>query len=235
MKSIGLGVRRFHTALPLLGPLKLDATKMRESLKFRFTKTNRRRVEAILGWYPKAEWKGALVPLLDIAQRQQGWLSISAVQAVAKIIGIDAMKAFEVAHFYTMFFMKPRGKYVVRVCTSTPCKLRGGDHIYKTCQKALKLEDGHTSPDMQFTLTDDYCVGACANGPVVLVNDDFYEDLDEKSVLEILEELKNDNLPPGGPRKGRFASEPKGGLTSLKEPPPPPGFMMQKLPKKDKC
>ncbi|XP_017095941.2 NADH-quinone oxidoreductase subunit E [Drosophila bipectinata] len=225
-------LRCLHRSSFWLRPAKLDSCQMRETLEFKFTEENKRRVKALLVWYPEAEWKGALIPLLDIAQRQQGWLSISAVKAVADIIKIDPMKAYEAAQFYTMFFMKPRGKYVIRVCTSTPCKLRGGDDIYAVCEKILKVKHGETSPDMQFTLKDDYCMGACVNAPVLSVNDDFYEDLDEKTTIQILEDLKNDKLPPAGPRNGRYSCEPKGGLTSLKEPPPPAGFMMQELPKK---
>ncbi|KAH8379201.1 hypothetical protein KR009_003583 [Drosophila setifemur] len=235
MRSFLRGIRCLHTSR-ILRTVKVDASQMREQLKFEFSEENKKRVQALLAWYPEAEWKGALLPLLDIAQRQQGWLSISALQAVAEVIKIEPMKAYQAAQFYTMFFMKPRGKYVLRVCTSTPCKLRGGDEIFAACQKIVKLEHGETSPDMQFTLKNDYCLGACVNAPVMAVNDDVYEDLDEKSLAEILEDLRNDRLPPSGPRAGRYACEPKGGLTSLKEPPPPPGFMMQELPKtKDKC
>ncbi|EDW41859.1 NADH-quinone oxidoreductase subunit E [Drosophila sechellia] len=230
-------IRSIHLASILRLGAPVNATEIRKTLKFEFSKDNQRRVKALLAWYPQAEWKGALLPLLDIAQRQQGWLSISAVQAVAENIKIDPMEAFEAAQFYTMFFMKPRGKYVVSVCTSTPCKLRGGDEIFEACKKTLNLEHGQTTPDMQFTLKEDYCMGACVNAPVLAVNDDMYEDLDEKSLANILADLRNDKLPPAGPRNGRFASEPKGGLTTLKIPPPPPGFMMQKLPdpKKKKC
>ncbi|XP_017058898.1 NADH-quinone oxidoreductase subunit E [Drosophila ficusphila] len=230
MQRLLRGIRSIHLRPALRTGLKMESCEMREQLKFEFSKDNQRRVKALLAWYPETEWKGALLPLLDIAQRQQGWLSISAVKAVAEIIKIDPMKAFEAAQFYTMFFMKPRGKYVICVCTSTPCKLRGGDEIFEACKKALNLEHGQTTPDMQFTLKEDYCMGACVNAPVLAVNDDMYEDLDEKSLADILADLRSDKLPPAGPRNGRCASEPKGGPTTLQSQPPPPGFMMQDLP-----
>ncbi|XP_017010828.2 probable NADH dehydrogenase [ubiquinone] flavoprotein 2, mitochondrial [Drosophila takahashii] len=230
MQHLLRGLRSIHLAAELRTGVKMDACEMREKLKFEFSADNQRRVKALLAWYPEAEWKGALLPLLDIAQRQQGWLSISAVHAVAETIKIDPMKAYEAAQFYTMFFMKPRGKYVVSVCTSTPCKLRGGDEIFEACKKSLNLEHGQTTPDMQFTLKEDYCMGACVNAPVLAVNDDMYEDLDEKSLGDILAALRSDRLPPAGPQNGRFASEPKGGPTTLKTQPPPPGFKMQDLP-----
>ncbi|XP_016983641.2 probable NADH dehydrogenase [ubiquinone] flavoprotein 2, mitochondrial [Drosophila rhopaloa] len=237
MQRLLRGVRSIHLAHLLRTGVHLDACEMRDKLKFEFSEDNRRRVTALLAWYPEPEWKGALLPLLDIAQRQQGWLSISAVHVVAETIKIDPMEAFEAAQFYTMFFMKPRGKYVVSVCTSTPCKLRGGDEIFEACKKTLNLEHGQTTPDMQFTLKEDYCMGACVNAPVLAINDDMYEDLDEKSLGDILADLRCDKLPPAGPRNGRFASEPKGGPTTLKSHPPPPGFMMQELPdpKTNKC
>ncbi|XP_017080311.1 probable NADH dehydrogenase [ubiquinone] flavoprotein 2, mitochondrial [Drosophila eugracilis] len=230
-------IRSIHVSQVLRTAAKTDLRGMREKLKFEFSEDNKRRVKALLAWYPEAEWKGALIPLLDIAQRQQGWLSISALHAVAEVIKIDPMDAYEAAQFYTMFFMKPRGKYVVSVCTSTPCKLRGGDEIFEACKKTLNLEHGQTTPDMQFTLKEDYCMGACVNAPVLAVNDDMYEDLDEKSLGDILADLRCDKLPPAGPRNGRFASEPKGGPTTLKTQPPPPGFKMQELsdPKTKKC
>jgi len=238
MRRLLQGCRSIYMSSVLRTGGQMDACAMRDMLKFEFSEDNQRRVKALLAWYPEAEWKGALIPLLDIAQRQQGWLSISAVQAVAEILKVDPMKAFEAAQFYTMFFMKPRGKYVVSVCTSTPCKLRGGDEIFEACKKALNLVHGQTTPDMQFTLKEDYCMGACVNAPVLAVNDDMYEDLDEKSLADILAKLRKDKLPPAGPQNGRCACEPKGGPTTLKTPPPPPGFMMQDLPDpktKKKC
>lgn len=231
MPRILRGIRSIHLAPTWLRSVsKMDARVMRDKLKFEFSAKNQRRVKALLAWYPEAEWKGALLPLLDIAQRQQGWLSISAVQAVAEIIRIEPMQAFEAATFYTMFVMKPRGKYVVSVCTSTPCQLRGADKILDTCKQTLKLEPGQTSPDMQFTLKEDYCQGACVNAPVMAVNDDMYEDLDDQSLCKILADLGNDKPPQAGPQNGRCASEPRGGPTTLKIEPPPPGFMMQDLP-----
>ncbi|XP_002026484.2 uncharacterized protein LOC6601415 [Drosophila persimilis] len=208
---------------------KLDACNMYDKMKFEFTKENKARVESLLTWYPEAERQGALLPLLDIAQRQHGWLPISAVVAVAEVLKIDPMQAYETAKYYTMFHMKPRGMYVVSVCTSTPCFLRGSDDLLKACSKMLRLEPGETSKDMQFSLKVDCCLGACVNGPVVTINDDLYEDLTEVSLESILSDLKCGKVPPAGPYSGRCSSEPKDGATTLLIDPPPAGYKMQDL------
>ncbi|XP_022215479.2 NADH-quinone oxidoreductase subunit E [Drosophila obscura] len=235
----GAGLRLL--TLPLLGGLrvpqnpamsrrtKLDACNMYDKIKFEFTAENKARVDSLLTWYPEAERQGALLPLLDIAQRQYGWLPITAVVAVAERLKIDPMKAYETAKYYTMFHMKPFGKFVVSVCTSTPCYLRGGDDLLKACSKMLRLQPGETSKDMQFTLKADCCLGACVNGPVASVNDDLYEDLNEVSFEAILSDLKCGKVPPAGPCTGRCSSEPLDGPTTLLIDPPPAGYMMRDL------
>ncbi|XP_034656381.1 NADH-quinone oxidoreductase subunit E [Drosophila subobscura] len=230
----GLLAGRGFLTLPragLLGPrrTKLDAGNMYDKMKFEFTKENQARIASMLTWYPAEERRGALLPLLDIAQRQHGWLPITAVVAVAELLKIDPMKAYETAKYYTMFYMKPRGKFVVSVCTSTPCYLRGGDELLKACSKMLRLQPGETSKDMQFTLKGDYCLGACVNAPVASVNDDLYEDLTEVSFESILSDLKCGRVPPAGPCSGRCSSEPIDGQTTLLMEPPPAGYGMRDL------
>ncbi|KAL1128973.1 hypothetical protein AAG570_013507 [Ranatra chinensis] len=168
-----------------------------------------------------------MIPLLDLAQRQHGWLPISAMHAVADVLKLPKMRVYEVATFYTMFMRKPVGKYHVQVCTTTPCWLRGSDDIMSCIKKKLNIEVGETSKDKMFTLSEVECLGACVNAPMIQVNDDYYEDLTAKDTEEILEDLKCGKKPKPGPRSGRFASEPAGGLTSLTEEPTGPGFKVQ--------
>jgi len=208
---------------------KLDAKNMYDKLKFEFTEENLCRAQTILGNVGETELRGALLPLLDLAQRQYGWLPITAITAVANMLKIEPFEAWDVANYYTMFNLRPIGKFHLTVCNSTPCFLRGSDVILNTCKQVLQLKEGETSKDMQFTLTTGCCKGACVNAPVLVVNDDIYEDLTVPDLEQILCDLKADVVPPAGPRSGRFSSEPQSGPTTLLSEPPPAGFGMQDI------
>ncbi|XP_030371808.1 NADH dehydrogenase [ubiquinone] flavoprotein 2, mitochondrial-like [Scaptodrosophila lebanonensis] len=204
-----------------------DTPEDNPNIPFEFTAANKKRVEAILSIYPEGHKRGAMIPLLDLAQRQYGWLPISAMHKVAEILGLPNMRVYEVATFYTMFMRKPMGKYHIQVCTTTPCWLRGSDEIMATCKEQLCIGPGETTKDKMFTISEVECLGACVNAPMVAINDDFYEDLTAKDMQEILDDLKAGKIAAPGPRSGRFASEPKGKLTSLNEEPKGPGFGVQ--------
>merc|ERR1712142_709512 len=178
--------------------------------------------------YPEGHKRAAVIPMLDLAQRQNGgWLPISAMHHVAEVIGMPRMRVYEVATFYTMFMRNPVGKYHIQICTTTPCWLRGSDEILTAIKENLNIKVGETSKDKMFTLSEVECLGACVNAPMVQINDFYYEDLTPKDMVEILDDLKAGRVPKPGPRSGRFSCEPAGGLTSLTSPPPPPGFMLQ--------
>ena len=133
------------------------------------------------------------------------------------------MRVYEVATFYTMFMRNPVGKYHIQICTTTPCWLRGSDEILAAIKDNLSIGVGETTKDKLFTLSEVECLGACVNAPMVQINDDYYEDLTVNDTNEILEDLKAGKKPAAGPRSGRYAAEPFGGLTSLTETPPGPG------------
>ncbi|CAJ0578585.1 unnamed protein product, partial [Mesorhabditis spiculigera] len=196
-------------------------------IKFKFTEENMKRIEAIKNIYPEGHKSAALIPVLDLAQRQHGWLPISAMHEVARILEIPRMRAYEVATFYTMFNRQPVGKYFLQVCATTPCMLRGAETITSAIEKKLGIHAGETTKDGLFTLAEVECLGACVNAPMVQINDDYYEDLTPKDIEEILDEFKAGKRPIPGPRSGRLAAEPQGKLTSLTEDPPGPGFGMQ--------
>ncbi|XP_028832929.1 NADH dehydrogenase [ubiquinone] flavoprotein 2, mitochondrial [Denticeps clupeoides] len=191
---------------------------------FEFTPENLKRVEAIINNYPVGHKAGATIPVLDVAQRQHGWLPISAMNKVAEVLEIPPMRVYEVATFYTMFMRKPVGKYHIQICTTTPCMLCDSDSILEAIQKKLGIKVGESTPDKLFTLSEVECLGACVNAPMVQINDNYYEDLLPADIEQIIDELKAGKVPPPGPRNGRFSCEPKGELTSLTEPPPGPGF-----------
>lgn len=201
-----------------------DSEEDNPSIPFEFNAENKKRIDALLKIYPEGHKRGAMIPLLDLAQRQHGWLPISAMHKVAEIIGVSNMRVYEVATFYTMFNRRPMGKYHVQVCTCTPCWLRDSDSVLNAVCEATNCKVGGTSADKLFTISEVECLGACANAPMLQVNDDYYEDLTAESTKAIINALKKGDRPPPGPQNvGRFAAEPAGGLTSLNSPPPGPG------------
>lgn len=201
-----------------------DTPENNADTPFAFSEENKARADAILSIYPEGHKRAAVIPLLDLAQRQNGgWLPISAMHHVAEVIGMPRMRVYEVATFYTMFMRNPTGKYHVQVCTTTPCWLRGSDEILEACKKNIGIGVGEMSKDKLFTLSEVECLGACVNAPMVQINDDYYEDLTVKDMNEILDDLKAGKQPAAGPRSGRYAAEPFGELTSLNTPPAGPG------------
>ncbi|XP_066966844.1 NADH dehydrogenase [ubiquinone] flavoprotein 2, mitochondrial [Macrobrachium rosenbergii] len=225
------GVRNLHGSPAVCSDslfVHRDTPENNVDTPFEFTAENLKRAHAIMSIYPDGHKKAAVIPLLDLAQRQVGnWLPISAMHAVAKLLNMPRMRVYEVATFYTMFMRNPVGKYHVQVCTTTPCWLRGSDDIMKAIQDKLGIKVGETTSDGLFTLSEVECLGACVNAPMVQINDNYYEDLEVADTVGILEALASGQEPKAGPYNGRYASEPKNGLTSLTSPPPGPGFMVR--------
>lgn len=179
-----------------------------EGKPFKFNPETLREAEEILSHYPDGRKASALVPLLDLAQRQLGgWISQEAIEYVASYIGISNMQAYEVATFYSMFNLHPVGKHLVQVCTTTPCQLRGGDEILKVCHRVSGVPQGETSKDGFFTVVEVECLGACVNAPVVQINDDYYENLTPESTEELLERLRAGEQVTPGPQNGGCHSE----------------------------
>jgi len=188
-----------------------------QSKKFVFTPENILAAKGVIAKYPKGWHQSAVMPLLDLAQRQHdGWLSRSAMDTVAEMLSMAPIRVYEVATFYTMYNLAPIGKHHVQVCTNLPCWLRGSEAIVNASKESLSIEMGMTTEDGMFTLSEVECLGACANAPMMQVGDDYYEDLDAKSTRMVLEQLKNGGCPKTGSQIGRHRSEPAGGLTSLK-------------------
>ncbi|HET9355808.1 MAG TPA: NAD(P)H-dependent oxidoreductase subunit E [Sphingomicrobium sp.] len=190
---------------------------------FAWTEDNARAAAEIVARYPEGRQMSASIPFLDLAQRQvgamtgtQGWLPIPVIEFVARELSIPPILAMEVASFYTMFNLVPVGKYHVQVCGTTPCMLRGSDDVLAACAKR-GLKKGHTTEDGLFTLTEVECLGACANAPMVQINDDNFEDLTEDSMGAVLDALAQGRPVRPGPQVERQTSCPEGGPTSLKK------------------
>lgn len=192
---------------------------------FEFSKGNQKVIKEIISRYPKGRQKSAIMPLLDLAQRQMahdakkggGWIPRAAMDEIARILDVTPMKVYEVATFYSMYNLRPVGKYNVQCCTTTPCWLRGSSDIVKAAEKKLGIKMGQTTKDMKFTLTEVECMGACVNAPMVQINDDYYEDLTPERIEEIIASLARDDIPEKGPQNGRINSMNIDGPTSLEK------------------
>ncbi|KAF9999346.1 hypothetical protein BGZ65_005268 [Modicella reniformis] len=201
-----------------------DTVDNNASVKFEFNEYNLERAKEILAKYPHQYKKGAIMPLLDLGQRQLGWTSLPVMNAVAKMVQVPPMRVYEVATFYTMYNREPVGKYFLQLCTTTPCQLCGSTEILKTIESHLGIQVGETTKDGKFTLVEVECAGACVNAPVLAVNDDYYEDLTPETTIKVLESFKANKPLKAGPQSGRHTCEPKGGLTTLTSEPTGPGF-----------
>lgn len=177
-------------------------------MAFVFTKENLKKIEDILKKYPPDHAASGVLPLLDLAQRQNdGWLSVEAIETVAQILAMPPMRVHEVASFYSMYNLKPIGKFHIQVCGTTPCMLCGAEEILNTCKRELGISEGETTPDGLFTITELECLGACVNAPVVQINDDFFEDLSPVSIKNIIDDLKSGKKPKPGSQTGRQCSK----------------------------
>jgi len=186
---------------------------------FAFSSANEKEAKRIIAKYPKGFQASAVMPLLDLAQRQHdGWLPRAAMDRVAEILKMPPIRVYEVATFYTMYNLAPVGKHHVQVCTNLPCMLRGSDQVVSACQEALGVGFGETTADGQFTLSQMECMGACVNAPMMQIGDDYFEDLDKDSAATILNVLKSGGTPTPGPQNGRKGCEPLGGPTTLNDP-----------------
>ncbi|HKS89714.1 MAG TPA: NADH-quinone oxidoreductase subunit NuoE [Stellaceae bacterium] len=190
---------------------------------FEFTPENLERAKAHIAKYPPGRQQSAVLPLLDLAQRQAGgWLPLTAMHHVAELLEMPRIRVYEVATFYTMLNLRPVGRYLLQACTTTPCWLRGSDDVVAACEKKLGIGIGGTTPDGLFTLVEVECLGACVNAPILQVNDDYYEDLDGPKTGQLLDALREGKPPPIGSVIGRRGSAPLSGKTALTEAPEPP-------------
>lgn len=166
---------------------------IKHSASFVFNDENLLLSKKMIAKYPKGKQASALLPLLDLAQRQNGgWISGAVVDYLSGILNIQPIRVYEVASFYTMFNLKPVGKYHVQICGTTPCWLRGSDKISDKCTKLLNIERGETTPDSKFSFTEVECLGACVNAPVVQINDNYYENLTPESFEKIITKLSKE-------------------------------------------
>ena len=178
--------------------------------KFSFDDNNLKLAGKILEKYPAKNKKSAVMPLLYLAQKQnQNWIPLAAIKYIAKFLSVPYINVYEIATFYTMYNLSPVGKYFVQVCTTSPCLLRGAEKITSICKQKIspkqqELEDGKIC-----SWTEVECLGACVNGPVIQINEDYYEDLDEKNTIKIIDSLLNDKPLKSGSYRNRKSTAPE--------------------------
>jgi NADH-quinone oxidoreductase subunit E len=168
--------------------------------------------------YPESRRQSAVIPILWLVQKQEGWVSEPAITAIAKLLAMPQIRVFEVATFYTMFMLEPVGSAaLIQVCGTTPCMLRGSDALMAVCKSKIGAKD-KLSADGKFTWQEVECLGACTNAPMAQINDYYYEDLTPENLAQIIDDFAAGKSPKPGPYNGRHTSEPLGGVTSLTDP-----------------
>ncbi|NOR61760.1 MAG: NADH-quinone oxidoreductase subunit NuoE [Rhodobacteraceae bacterium] len=185
---------------------------------FAFTNANMAWAQEQIKKYPEGRQASAIIALLWRAQEQEGWLSKPAIEGIADMLGMAYIRALEVATFYFMFQLKPVGAVAhIQICGTTSCMLCGSEDLIAVCQEEINEKPYLPSADGKLSWEEVECLGACTNAPMAQVGKDYYEDLTADSLRGLLKEFAAGNVPKPGPQNGRFAAEPKGGLTSLKD------------------
>jgi NADH-quinone oxidoreductase subunit E len=165
---------------------------VKEGEKVKFDPYTLEKVEKIISRYPQDHLKSALLPILHIAQEEMGgYLSVDIMDYVAGILKIQPVEVYEVATFYSQFYLEKKGKYIIEICHTSPCSICGGEKISEYIRKKLNIKDGQTTSDGLFTLREVECLGACGYAPAMQINTEFYEHLTEQKTDEIIDSLRN--------------------------------------------
>jgi len=194
--------------------LKKTATNQPEF--FQFSDENLNKAKKIINKYPEKKQASALMPLLYLVQRQnENWIPLVAMKYLAKMLTIPYIQVYEVATFYSMYNLSPVGKYFVQVCTTTPCMIRGAEKLVEVCKNKISQNQNELSTNKTCSWMEVECLGACVNAPMMQINEDYFEDLNEEKTKKIIDMMLNDESPKSGSYKNRKSSEPESGRTTL--------------------
>tara|TARA_B100000401_G_scaffold351036_1_gene248644 strand:+ start:594 stop:1202 length:609 start_codon:yes stop_codon:yes gene_type:complete len=183
---------------------------------FEFTKESLEEAKNIIKKYPKDKQQSAVMPLLNIAQKQNdNWIPLSAMKYIGKFLEMPYIKVYEVATFYSMYNLSPVGKNFIQVCTTTPCMIRGASKIVEACKEKISKNENELSKDKSCSWIEVECLGACINAPMMQINDDYYEDLNKEKALKILDQIILGKKPEPGSYRGRLNSEPENNRKTL--------------------
>ena len=184
--------------------------------KFEFNDKNIELAKKMINNYPEGKQQSAVMSLLYLAQRQNNnWIPLAAMKYIAKFLNMPYIKVYEVATFYSMYNLSPVGKFFYQVCTTTPCMLRGAYKLVDVCKKKISNKENEISSDGNSSWMEAECLGACINAPMIQINDEYYEDLDEKKLENIIEQTMKGKTPKPGSYRGRVNSEPENNRTTL--------------------
>jgi len=184
---------------------------------FAFSSESRAKVDFWLAKYPEARKRSAVIPLLWLVQKQEGWVTEPAIRLIAGMLGLADIRVLEVATFYTQFQLQPVGRTLIQVCGTTPCRLRGAVEVMEVCKQKVGPKN-HRSADGLFTWEEVECLGACVNAPMAQINDYYYEDLTPESMSQLIDDFAGGGQPKPGSYAGRRSSEPAGGALTLTDP-----------------
>jgi len=185
---------------------------------FAFSEDTKAKAEWWIKKYPESRRQSAVIPILWLVQKQEGWVSEPAIRAIGELLGMAYIRVLEVATFYTMFQLEPVGKIaLIQVCGTTPCMLRGANELMRVCKEKIGDKDV-LSADGRFTWQEVECLGACSNAPMAQINDYYYEDLTPETMAQIIDDFAAGQSPKPGSRVGRHTSEPEGGARVLTDP-----------------
>ena len=184
--------------------------------KFEFNDKNIELAKKMINNYPEGKQQSAVMSLLYLAQRQNNnWIPLAAMKYIAKFLNMPYIKVYEVATFYSMYNLSPVGKFFYQICTTTPCMLRGAYKFVDVCKKKISNKENEISSDGNSSWMEVECLGACINAPMIQINDEYYEDLDEKKLENIIEQTMKGKTPKPGSYRGRVNSEPENNRTTL--------------------
>ena len=191
-----------------------------QPINFEFNPASMVAAKKIIAKYPGGKQQSAVMALLYIAQKQNSnWIPLAAMKYIGKFLDMPYIKVYEVATFYTMYNLAPVGKHFIQVCTTTPCMIRGAYKLVEACKEKISENENELSKDKSCSWMEVECLGACVNAPMMQINDDYYEDLDKKQSLKILDDILNGKKPKPGSYRGRVNNEPENNrqtLTGLK-------------------
>ena len=186
--------------------------------KFEFTLDNLEKARKVIKKYPNGKQQSAVMALLYLVQKQNNnWIPLVAMKYIGKFLEMPYIKVYEVATFYSMYNLTPVGHHFVQVCTTTPCMIRGAYKLVEACKEKISLNENELSKDKSCSWMEVECLGACVNAPMMLINDDYYEDLDKKKTLKIIDQILKGETPKPGSYRGRLNSEPENNRKTLIE------------------
>ena len=185
---------------------------------FEFSSENLLASKKIIENYPEGKQQSAVMALLYLAQRQNNnWIPLAAMKYIAKLLEMPYIKVYEVATFYSMYNLTPVGNYFIQICTTTPCMIRGAYKLVEACKEKISDKEKELSKDKSCSWTEVECLGACVNGPMMQINDNYFEDLDKEKIIKIIDQILKGDKPKSGSYRGRISSEPENNRKTLVE------------------